>query len=71
MANGRDIKRWWEKKKCLPLEEAKGSWKGLKEKVRLGEKLEKGNEEEENMIVAEEELIRVSMRTESRTQRTQ
>jgi hypothetical protein len=28
--------------------------------------LEKGNEEEENMIVAEEELIRVSMRTESR-----
>jgi hypothetical protein len=56
-----------KKKKCLPLE-AKGSCKGLEERVRLGEKFKKGDEDEEDMIVAEDELIRVSMGTESPTQ---
>ena len=47
-----------KKKKSIPLE-ARGKWKGLEGSVRLREKLEKG--EEEDMIVAEEELTTVSM----------
>lgn len=47
-----------KRKKSIPLE-AKGKWKGLEGSVRLREKFEKG--EEEDMIVAEEELTTVSM----------
>lgn len=54
----------------LPLV-AKGSRKGLEERVRLVEKFEKGDEDEEDMIAAEDELIRVSMGTESQAQITQ
>jgi len=50
----------------LPFE-ARGKWKGLEGSVRLRGKLEKG--EEEDMIVAEEELITVSMGIDSVQQR--
>ena len=55
-----------KEKKSIPLE-ARGKWKGLEGSVRLRGKFEKG--EEEDMIVAEEELITVSMGIDSVQQR--